>query len=324
MNMPKQIAGRVCASTMVLLSLLVACSKEPVDTTTPVSVAESEIDDAAWTEELIQHREENDEHFRTSRTSPMAGAQYLKSEPTERVYLTRGDRTFGLADNETTAAELMVEREDGTWVWRALAEDIAGEMDSEPIESGSALAESATFSIADFTVRFHPAEDRVTFIIFDPERSEMTSFEHLLYFPPDRNYAVPARLVELSEPEAIEMPTTRNLIKTFYRYAKIEFEVDGENQELTAFKYGLTGDEAKGLFIPFKDSTTGRETYGAGRYIQIDDPDSEDFIFDFNRAFNPLCNYSPAYNCTLPPHENHLKVAIQAGEMTYPGLEDDH
>ena len=114
------------------------------------------------------------------------------------------------------------------------------------------------------------------------------------------------------------MPTTRGLIKTLYRYAKIDFELDGEKQELTAFKYGLEGDAAQGLFIPFKDATTGRETYGAGRYLQIDDPENELFILDFNYAFNPLCNYAPAYNCTLPPYENHLEVAIKAGELAYP------
>ncbi|MGB5294317.1 MAG: DUF1684 domain-containing protein, partial [Thermoanaerobaculia bacterium] len=65
-------------------------------------------------------------------------------------------------------------------------------------------------------------------------------------------------------------------------------------------------------------TTTGRETYGAGRYLQIDDPASESLVLDFNRAFNPLCNYSDAYNCTLPLRENHLKVAINAGEKTYP------
>lgn len=248
----------------------------------------------------------------------MAGSQYLKSEPADRVYLTREDRTFALVYTEDPAAELMVEMKEGIWVWQALAEEVVGEIDGEQIESGSGLEGSTTFSIADFTIRFHPAEDRVTFIVFDPERTEMTSFEHLLYFPPDRTFAVPARLVELSEPEAIEMPTTRNLIKTFYRYAKVQFEVDGQQQELTALKYALEGENSSGLFIPFKDATTGKETYGAGRYLQIDDPESEDFVLDFNRAFNPLCNYSPAYNCTLPPYENHLEVAIRAGELAYP------
>ena len=318
MNMPEKLAIGVLASVL-LLSPVAGCGRpDSTEKEGPPPVAHSTAEDAAWTEALLRHREETEEYFRTSKTSPMAGAQYLKSEPAEQVYLTRDGRIFGIADTETMAAELVVEREDGAWLWRALAEDITGEMGGEQIESGTELAGSATFSIADFAVRFHPDDDGVTFIVFDPERSEMKSFEHLLYFPPDKSYAVPARLVPLTEPEEIEMPTTRNLIKTFYRYAEIHFELDGERQELTALKYALTGDDSKRLFIPFKDTTTGEETYGAGRYLQIDEPESDGFVLDFNRAFNPLCNYSPAYNCTLPPYENHLDVAIRAGEMAYP------
>ncbi len=177
---------------------------------------------------------------------------------------------------------------------------------------GSALEGPAGFDIGNFHLSFYPSEDRVTFIVFDPERPEMAEFEHLLYFPPDRNYAVDAKLVVHPDPEKIEIPTTRNLIKTFYKYAAIEFEMDGEKQQLTALKSELTGAGSEGLFIAFRDVTTGRETYGAGRYLQIEEPASESFVLDFNRAFNPLCNYSDAYNCTLPPRENHMKVAIRA------------
>ena len=114
------------------------------------------------------------------------------------------------------------------------------------------------------------------------------------------------------------MLTSRNLKKTFYRYARLVFEVDGEDQELTAYKSTLTGEGSESLFVPFRDATTSRETYGAGRFMDLDEPESEEFVLDFNRAYNPLCNYSPAYNCAIPPRENHLQVAIRAGEKTYP------
>ena len=211
-----------------------------------------------------------------------------------------------------------VSKQEGVWHLRTLGQDVVGKSEDAEVEEGDALEGPATFDIGRFHLRFYPSEDRVTFTVFDPQREEMQSFEHLLYFPPDREYAVDARLEILDDPEKLEMPTTRNLIKTFYRYAKIHFDIDGEQQTLTALKYALEGDASEGLFIAFKDDTTGRETYGAGRYLMIDDPDGEDFVLDFNRAFNPLCNYSPAYNCTLPPHENHLKVAVRAGELTYP------
>jgi uncharacterized protein (DUF1684 family) len=116
----------------------------------------------------------------------------------------------------------------------------------------------------------------------------------------------------------VKIPTTRKLEKTFYRYARIHFIVDNKEFMLTAFKSSLSGTDGEMLFIPFKDSTNGRETYEVGRFLEISEPGQADFVLDFNRCFNPLCNYSPAYNCPLPPLENFLDAAISAGEKTYP------
>ena len=147
----------------------------------------------------------------------------------------------------------------------------------------------------------------------------MQSFESLLYFEPDPVYAVDARLVPFPDPEPVTMLTSRNLEKSFLRYAKIRFRLDGTEQELSAFKYWLEGEGSTILFIPFRDATSGKQSYGAGRFLEIEEPEAEQFVLDFNLSFNPLCNYSPAYNCAIPPRENHLDVAILAGEKTYPG-----
>lgn len=301
-----------------LLLLLAACGYPGPGGEAPPPGNIADEDEAAWTRELLAHRAAIDKEFSTSPTSPIAGTQYLKSAAANRLFLLREGRTFALAEAEEVTAELVLERQDTTWHWRQLAEDVACAIDGEPVASGSALTGPATFSIAGLTLSFLPGEDHVTLIVFDPERPEMLSFEHLDYFPPDRSFAVPARLEKLERSESIEMPTTRNLVKTFYRSARIHFEVAGERQVLTALKSSLEGEGSSSLFIPFKDATSGDETYGGGRYLEIEEPVREDFILDFNRAFNPLCNYSPAWNCVLPPRENHLRVAIRAGERTYP------
>jgi len=305
--------------TLTLLLLLSGCAQqEPDGPAAAAPEAGSELDDAAWAQALVEHREENDEEFRTSSTSPMAGSQRLTSDPADRVYLTRQDRTFALAYAANPAAEMVLTSEADTWTWEALGEDVVGEVDGEPVATGTALAGPASFEIAGFHLSLYPGEDTVTFIVYDPERPEKKAFEHLLYFPPDRTYAVRAKLLKLPDPDEIEMLTSRSLRKTFYRYAKIRFQLDGETQELTAFKSKLTGEGSQSLFIPFRDSTSGRETYGAGRFLDLDEPQAEDFVLDFNRAYNPLCNYSPAFNCPIPPRKNHLDVAIRAGERTYP------
>ena len=73
------------------------------------------------------------------------------------------------------------------------------------------------------------------------------------------------------------------------------------------------------LFIPFTDATSGIDSYGAGRYIDgtINDIRNGSLVLDFNKAYNPYCAYSAGYNCPIPPRENDLPVAIQAGEKNY-------
>lgn len=312
-------SNRLFTLSLGSLLLLCACmnrdqgsleSSLPTDT----SLAENE----TWTAELVQHRQETDEWLFTSDTSPMAGTQYLKSEPVDRVFLVRQEKTFHLADTAESGTVMSVAKEQNSWHWTGQEDQVTCSLDGDTVTPGTALEGRAICEVAGMVLSVYPGDDRVTFIVFDPEREEKRAFEHLFYYPPDRDLAVQARLAPFAEPEVVEMPTNRNLMKTYHRYAKIHFQVSGVDQELTAFKYELTGDASRSLFIPFKDATTGRETYGAGRFLEIDEPEEDLFTLDFNRAFNPFCNYSPAYNCTLPPRENRLQVPIEAGEKTYP------
>jgi uncharacterized protein (DUF1684 family) len=285
-----------------------ACSVEPG----------ARLDESAWRSELLEHRAGKDDEFRTSSTSPMAGTQYLKSEPTDRLWLTRAGKTYALAYTEAPGTSLSLTGSEGAWNWTAGEERVSCRVDDEEVDEGTVLVGPALFLVDGTVLSFYPSEERVTFIVFDADRPEKVGFEHLLYFPPDRTYAVDARLVRREKPDEVEMSTSRNLIKTFYRYAEIRFRLGGEEKVLTAFKSRLTGEGSTGLFVPFRDASSGHETYGAGRFLEIEEPDGDRFVLDFNRSFNPLCNYSPAYNCAVPPRENHLDVAIRAGERTYP------
>ena len=73
------------------------------------------------------------------------------------------------------------------------------------------------------------------------------------------------------------------------------------------------------LFIPFKDLTNGKESYGGGRYIDLRmrQLDKDKVILDFNKSYNPYCAFSEEYSCPIPPKENHLTIAIEAGEKNY-------
>ncbi|HUS17885.1 MAG TPA: DUF1684 domain-containing protein, partial [Chloroflexia bacterium] len=98
------------------------------------------------------------------------------------------------------------------------------------------------------------------------------------------------------------------------------FELNG--QPLTLHVYQPIGENAhrgdRELFVPFRDRTAPRETYGAGRYLRLRAQDGNDeYTLDFNRADNPWCAYSPNYSCTVPPPANHLPVEIRAGEKIF-------
>ncbi|MCP5045914.1 MAG: DUF1684 domain-containing protein, partial [bacterium] len=84
------------------------------------------------------------------------------------------------------------------------------------------------------------------------------------------------------------------------------------------YKSSLTGKYSDTLFIPYNDKSNGSGSYDAGRYLDIPEPKGAQMVLDFNFSYNPLCNYSDAYNCPIPPRENNLEVAINAGEKTYP------
>ncbi|HWK57620.1 MAG TPA: DUF1684 domain-containing protein [Parapedobacter sp.] len=147
---------------------------------------------------------------------------------------------------------------------------------------------------------------------------------HIHHYDPDSIYVVPGRVELLRGELPFRMPTSDGTSKTYIRYAKVRFQLQGQDGELTLFRsQDLFTDPRyrNHLFLPFTDETNGDETYGAGRYIDlsIDDIQNGSITIDFNTAYNPYCAYSSGYRCPLPPVENFLPVPIKAGEKSYTG-----
>jgi hypothetical protein len=143
------------------------------------------------------------------------------------------------------------------------------------------------------------------------------SFEGPKYFPPDERWRVQARL-DREAPgtgQHVELQTSVGDLRHMSVYGTFVFSVDGEEQRLTAYQPVPVHPQHDELFVPFRDATSGKETYGAGRYLDIPLEEGEEYVLDFNRAYNPLCAYSPRYNCPYPPPQNHLKIRVEAGEM---------
>jgi uncharacterized protein (DUF1684 family) len=147
---------------------------------------------------------------------------------------------------------------------------------------------------------------------------QRAAFDGLAYFPEDGSLVVRAPLetdrVDTQEP--IVMQTTTGGEQEYRRAGVVRFEVDGEAAQVTLFASPDTDE----LFLPFRDATSGTETYGAGRYLEVEPPDERGEVeVDFNRAYNPYCAYNPEWSCPIPPGENWLAVPIRAGERSFPG-----
>jgi uncharacterized protein (DUF1684 family) len=142
-------------------------------------------------------------------------------------------------------------------------------------------------------------------------------FLPLAYFPIDEGFRVPAMLAPSPGEVALEMPTSTGQRRQMRRAGQLKFSVKGEPLTLTAF-VEATDTSMKRLFVPFRDTTNGIETYPAGRYLDLERTATGLYDLDFNRAYHPYCYYNASYDCPYPPAENRLKAPIRAGERVRP------
>ena len=141
--------------------------------------------------------------------------------------------------------------------------------------------------------------------------ADRADFAGLSYFEPDPGlvFTVPLQAGAGGE-GAID--TTDGQKRIYRRAGSVGFTVAGLDLSLVVYDTGHPG-----FFIPFRDATSGKETYGGGRYLDIDPNTDETLTIDFNMAYNPYCVYSDGYSCPLPQPENWLPVPIEAGEQNF-------
>ncbi|WIV66016.1 DUF1684 domain-containing protein [Natrialbaceae archaeon AArc-T1-2] len=152
---------------------------------------------------------------------------------------------------------------------------------------------------------------------------ERDAFDGLEYFDPDPDYRVTATVAVHDDPEPVPMDTTSGREVRYVRVATLEFDLERDDPDLEdgAFEihaYQQERPEEEPYFVPFRDKTTGQQSYEGGRYMELEaDRDLEtgdEIVLDFNLAYTPFCAYSETFDCPLPPEENWLEVAIAAGE----------
>jgi uncharacterized protein len=146
-----------------------------------------------------------------------------------------------------------------------------------------------------------------------------TNFRAHPFFPIDSKYRVTAKFVKKENAEPFELPTSSGKTKSYKEYGKATFELDGNSYTLTLYQSLALIKQKKykdHLFLPFRDATNEKETYGGGKYMDLTIPKGNTIVLDFNKSYQPYCAYNAYdYNCPIVPEENKLPVEIRAGVM---------
>jgi uncharacterized protein (DUF1684 family) len=145
-------------------------------------------------------------------------------------------------------------------------------------------------------------------------RDRRATFTGLKYYPVSEEYRVAAALTEAvsNPPVVIALPNSAHELEQKVKVGTLAFTLNGQQLALSAF--AERSGRVERLWVPFRDLTSGIETYGGGRYLDLERTATGLYDLDFNRAYHPYCVYDPSWVCPYPPKENRLPLAIRAGE----------
>lgn len=281
-------------------------------------------------EEIRQWQEARDASARDSVMTPFTAVQAYYLDEGVPARLGAGEERTALNPEPALPAMAEITYEEEAF-WVAPVEGSRPPFVHLPDEQGEPLAggteieerhlvgDDEIIAVGRYFLSMSPQSGLGRVIVYDPESPRQKEFHGFRWFPAAPDMRVKAAWVPFDDPQEVAIATSRGLQKTFFRSGRFEFQVDGTPQTLVGLTAGAEPEEGERIFTPFRDATTGDETYEAGRYLHVRyQGQGAEHTIDFNRATNPFCNYSVHYNCPLPPEENRLTVAIKAGEMTYP------
>jgi hypothetical protein len=152
---------------------------------------------------------------------------------------------------------------------------------------------------------------------------DLKNFKGLDFFPIESSFIVISKFVKTENAPTFQMATTTDRKPLYKEFGVLNFTIKGVNCQLTVYQSqdDLRDEKYKNyLFLPFTDNTSGNESYGGGRYMDIlttDISTKNTVVLNFNNTYNPYCVYNDRYSCPLTPRKNHLNVAIKAGVKNF-------
>ena len=187
-------------------------------------------------------------------------------------------------------------------------------VDDQPAVSGP-LHVGSKVTIGPLTITLAGGPRAPLLAVCDASLPAMVHYQGLKYLPTDWAYRVPATFTPAEAGKTLTVDTSTGDHKTMPLKGTLHFELHGQKLSLDGFGLGEHPDD---YFVVFKDRTNGKESYGSGRFVWVPGAMDGKTTVDFNLAWNPLCAYSPVFNCPLAPPENRLNVRVPVGEATYP------
>jgi len=235
-------------------------------------------------------------------------AHYIGSGSTSGIRLAAGPARMGL-----------VTREGKNWFF-APEPGVSVKVDGQPVSGRipfySDHAETPTvihFDDDKGSVSLIERGQRFGLRVKHADAPARAGFTHLEYWPADPSWRITARFVPHDVNKTIPIVDITGTTNALANAGAIEIERDGRSWRLEAL-----GEAGRPLQVIFADRTSGRGSYAAGRYIDVDVPNGRsEVVIDFNRAYNPPCAFTPFATCPLPPPENRLDMAVEAGEKAY-------
>lgn len=280
---------------------------------------------------ILAFHKEADEGYTRAALSPFTAVAVQYFEPGQTVRLGADAKTAAFGAGAPTAAMADFTLDAGAFrvtpvaggtplvVLQKMEGGVVASAPGVPLNGRRTLGEHDVVRVGRYLAEPLPGTATGNVRVFDPEAPAKRQFTGLKWFAPDLAFQVKAVLEPFTRPEKVVIMTSRGLQRDYYRIGRFVFTVAGTGQALTVLSVSPSPEPGDDLFVPFRDATTGKESYSVGRYLFPEFAGAgATYLIDFNLATNPLCNYSPHYNCPIPPKENVLTVAIRAGERTYP------
>jgi uncharacterized protein (DUF1684 family) len=184
-------------------------------------------------------------------------------------------------------------------------------LDSETILKPDASGSPDILTINDLSLSVIKRGERYGIRLRDKNSSFRKNFKGLHWYEINESFRVEAKFIPHDQPKTLSITNVLGDVSNQTSPGYVIFTLNGQEYRLEA---EISGN---GLFFNFKDLSSGKTTYPAGRFLYTDAPKDGKVVLDFNKAVNPPCAFTPYATCPLPPEQNRLALKIEAGELTY-------